>query len=120
MIESRSRPPYVDYPPLRLFRASGPAFHEGIEEHTIEAVPVRVYNLAKSVADCFKYRNKVGLDVAIEALRECLRSRRCTRDELHHYARICRVENVMRPYMEALACTATLPGIWLPRSGSGS
>jgi predicted transcriptional regulator of viral defense system len=102
MIESGSRPPRVDHPPLRVFRASGMSFHMGIEEHTIEAVPVRVYNLAKTVADCFKYRNRVGLDVAIEALRECLRSRRCARDEIHRYARICRVENVMRPYMEAL------------------
>ena len=69
----------------------------------IEAVPVRVYSVAKTVADCFKYRNKIGLDVAIEALRECLRARRCTRDELHPFARIDRIENVMRPYLEALA-----------------
>jgi predicted transcriptional regulator of viral defense system len=103
MIESGSRVPQVDYPPLRIFRASGEPFRAGAEEHTIEGVPVRVYNLPKTVADCFRYRNKIGLDVAIEALRECLRDRRCTRDELHHYARIDRVENVMRPYMEALA-----------------
>ena len=69
----------------------------------VEGVPVRVYSLPKTVADCFRYRNKIGLDVALEALRECLRSRRCPRDEIHHYARINRVENVMRPYMEAPA-----------------
>ena len=103
MIESGSRVPRVDYPPLRIFRASGKAFLSGIDEHPIEGVSVRVYNLPKTIADCFKYRNKIGLDLALEALRECLRSRRCSRDELHHYARISRVEQVMRPYLEALA-----------------
>lgn len=103
MIESGSRVPRVDYPPVRVFRASGGAFHAGIEEHTIEGVPVRVYSVPKTVADCFRYRTGIGLDVALEALRECLRGRRCTRDEIHHYARINRVENVMRPYLEALA-----------------
>jgi len=105
MIESGSRVPQVDYPPLRVFRASGEAFQAGVEEHTLEGVPVRVYSLPKTVADCFRYRNKIGLDVALEALRECLRSERFrhTRDEIHHYARINRVENVMRPYLEALA-----------------
>jgi hypothetical protein len=66
-------------------------------------VPVRVYGVAKTVADCFKYRNKIGLDVALEALREASRERKATSEEIHRYARICRVENVMRPYMEALA-----------------
>lgn len=103
MIESGSRVPRVDYPPLRIFRSSGEAFLSGIDEHPIEGVSLRVYNLPKTIADCFKYRNKIGLDLALEALRECLRSRRCSRDELHHYARICRVEQVMRPYLEALA-----------------
>jgi len=103
MVESGSRPPRVDYPPLQIFRGSGEAFHAGVEEHLIEGVQVHVYNLPKTVADCFKYRNKIGLDIAIESLRECLRARRCTRDELHHHARIDRVENVMRPYLAALA-----------------
>jgi predicted transcriptional regulator of viral defense system len=102
MIGSGSRAPRMDYPPLRIFRASGEAFRAGIEEHLIEGVSVRVYNLPKTVADCFRYRNKIGLDVAIEALRECLRSRRATRDDLHRYARIDRVENIMSPYMQAL------------------
>jgi hypothetical protein len=102
MIETGARAPRVDYPPVRIFRASGEAFRAGIEEHAIEGVAVRVYNLAKTVADCFRYRNKIGLDVALEALRECLRNRRATRDDLHRYARIGRVENVMRPYMAAL------------------
>lgn len=66
-----------------------------------EGVQVRVYSPAKTVADCFKYRNKIGLDVALEALRECRRERKCSVDELWHFARICRVANVMRPYLEA-------------------
>jgi len=87
--------------PLRIVRFSGKALTEGIEDHAIENVSVRIYNVAKTVADCFKYRHKIGLDVAIEALRDALRKRKCTVDELWHYARICRVTNVMRPYLEA-------------------
>jgi predicted transcriptional regulator of viral defense system len=102
LVESHARTPKLDYPPLRIFRASGEAFTAGVAEHEIESVVVRVTNIAKTVADCFKYRNKVGLDVALEALRECLRYRRATVSELTRYARICRVERVMRPYLEAM------------------
>ncbi|BAC90602.1 type IV toxin-antitoxin system AbiEi family antitoxin domain-containing protein [Gloeobacter violaceus] len=91
--------------PLRVVWFSGEAFTSGVEEYVVEGVPVRVYCLAKTVTDCFKYRNKIGLDVALEALRECRREGRCSMDELWHYARICRVANVMRPYLEALAET---------------
>ena len=101
-IDRAMRKPKVDYPPLRIFRFSGPSLQEGIEEKKIEGVSVRVYNPAKTVADCFKYRNKVGIDVAIEALKESWRSRLCTTDELIHYSRICRVQNIMQPYMEAI------------------
>ena len=101
-IDRTMRKPKVDYPPIRIFRFSGPSLNEGIEEKKIEAVSVRVYNPAKTVADCFKYRNKVGIDVAIEALKECWQSRRCTIDELVRYALICRVRNIMQPYMEAI------------------
>lgn len=101
-IDRAMRKPKVDYPPIRIFRFSGPSLKEGIEEKKIEGVSVRVYNPAKTVADCFKYRNKVGIDVAIEALKECWRSRRCEIDELVHYAKICRVQNIMQPYMEAI------------------
>ena len=101
-IDRVMRKPKVDYPPIRIFRFSGPSLKEGIEEKKIEGVAVRVYNPAKTVADCFKYRNKVGIDVALEALRECWRSRRCTIDELVHFATICRVRNIMQPYMEAI------------------
>lgn len=93
--------PRVEYPPLRIVRFSGAALREGVEEHVVEGVPVSVFSPAKTVADCFKYRNKVGLDVAIEALRECLRARRCSRDDLWYFGRVCRVHNVIRPYLEA-------------------
>ena len=102
-IGSKAWRPLVDRPTLRLARFSAPALEAGVEEHSIEGVIVHVYNPAKTVADCFKYRNKIGLDVALEALRDCRRQRRCTNDELWHYAKICRVANVMRPYMEATA-----------------
>lgn len=97
------RRPQVEYPPLRIVRFSGKALTEGIERHRIESVRVQVYNPAKTVADCFKYRNKIGLDVAIEALRDCLRSRKCTRELLWQYAKVCRVTEVMRPYLEAVS-----------------
>jgi len=90
-------------PPVRIVRFSGRALSAGIEEHTIDGVRVRIYSPAKTVADCFKYRNKIGLDVAIEALRDVLRRRRCTVDQLWKYAEICRVASVMRPYLESLA-----------------
>ncbi len=96
--------PRLKYPPLRIVHFSRVALNAGIEEHQIEGVTVHVYSPAKTVADCFKYRNKIGLDLAIEALRECWRVRpRCTMDDLWHYATICRVHNVMRPYLESLS-----------------
>lgn len=87
---------------LRIVRFSGPALHEGVETHTIEGVPLRVYNPAKTVADCFKFRHKIGLDVALEALRETWRERRATMKDLEHYAQFNRVAKVMRPYFESL------------------
>jgi predicted transcriptional regulator of viral defense system len=98
----KARLPRVEYPPLRIFRFSGPALTTGVEEHRVEGVPVKVYGPAKTVADCFKYRNKVGLDVALEALRDCWRQRRATMDEIWRAAQVCRVANVMRPYLESL------------------
>lgn len=94
--------PRVDYPPLRIVRFSGPALTAGVEEHHIGGVTVKVYGPAKTVADCFKYRNKIGLDVALEALRDCRRQRKATMDELWQAARVCRMANVMRPYLESL------------------
>ncbi len=95
--------PRLEYPPLRIVYFSQAALIAGVEEHKLEGVTVHVYSPAKTVADCFKYRNKIGLDVAIEALRECRRARHCTMDDLWHYSAICRVRNVMRPYLESLA-----------------
>lgn len=94
--------PRIDSLPVRIVRFSGKALTEGVEPHTVEGVVVRVFNPAKTVADCFKYRNKIGLDVALEALRDTWKKRRCTMDDLWHYAKICRVANVMRPYLESL------------------
>ena len=90
-------------PNLVLTRYSGAALTEGVESHRIEGRTVRIYDVAKTLADCFKYRNKIGLDVALEALREAWRERRFTMDALDRYARICRVRHVMRSYLEALA-----------------
>ena len=101
-IDRRARRPALPYPPLRVVRFTGEALTKGIETHRVEGQTVRVYALAKTVADCFKYWNKIGLDVALEALREAWRDRRFTMDEMDRYARICRVEHVMRPYIEAL------------------
>ena len=92
----------LKYPPLRVFRYSGAALTEGVERHLLEGQQVRVYGVAKTLADCFKYRNKIGLDVALEALRDAWRARKFNMNELHHYSKVCRVQEVMRPYLEAL------------------
>jgi len=86
---------------LRIIRATGEALTAGVERHTIEQVEVPITNPAKTVADCFKYRSQVGLDVAVEALRDCIRTRRATVDDLWRFATIDRVQNVIRPYIEA-------------------
>jgi predicted transcriptional regulator of viral defense system len=95
--------PTRDTVPLRTVRLSGEAFTAGIAEHVVDRVPVRLYAPAKTVADCFKFRNQIGLEVALEALREYWQSRTGSIDEVWHYAGICRVQNVMRPYLEALS-----------------
>ncbi len=100
-LDRRAARPRVRHPKTRIVRFSGKALTEGVEEHIIEGVQVKIYRPAKTVADCFKYRNKIGLDVALEALREVLRGRKCSTDELWKYAKICRVTKTMRPYMEA-------------------
>lgn len=97
-----ARTPAITSPSLRVIRLTGPSLSEGIEIHSVEGVSVRVYSTAKTVADCFKFRNKIGLDVAIEALKDCLHQKKATVNEIYRYAKICRVSNVIRPYMEAL------------------
>lgn len=101
-IGEKDRLPATDLP-LRVVRFSGAALTEGVEERRIEGVAVRVTSPAKTVADCFKYRHKIGLDVAVEALRLCIDTRQCNRSDLWRYAGIDRVTNVMRPYLEALS-----------------
>ena len=101
-VDRKARLPRLDYPKLRVFRFSGSALEEGVAEHNIEGVTVRVTTPSRTVADCFKYRNKIGRDVAIEALRDGRRQRRCTNDELWRYAKLCRMTRVMHPYLEAI------------------
>ena len=101
-IENKSLAPKLDFPPLRVVRFSGAALTEGVEEHVVDGVTIRITGVAKTVADCFKYRNKIGLDVALEALREAWHEKRMTSDDLWRYAKICRVANVMRPYLDSL------------------
>ena len=101
-VDRKAQRPVVTGLPVRLVRFSGPALREGVEEHVIEGVTVQITSPAKTVADCFKYRNKIGLDVALEALREGWRSRKVKADDLWRYSKVCRVSNVMRPYLESL------------------
>ena len=96
-----SHAPRLDYPPIKMVQFTGEAYSEGIEEYERDGVPLRVYSVAKTVADCFKHRNKIGLDVALEALRDALAQKKVTANALWRYAQICRVANVMRPYLEA-------------------
>ena len=94
--------PKIDYPPLKMVQFTGEAYSAGIEEVEREQVKLRIYCVAKTVADCFKHRNKIGLDVALEALKEARAKKVVSADELWRYAKICRVANVMRPYLEAI------------------
>lgn len=101
-IPHHSPTPRLDQPALRVVRMSGAALTEGIEPIVIDGVEVPVFNAAKTVADCFKYRNKIGLDVALEALRDGWSQRKLSMDALWHYATVDRVANVMRPYLESV------------------
>ena len=102
-IPNKAHRPRFDYPPLRIVRFSGLPLSEGVEEHQTDDGLVRVYGIAKTVADCFRYRNKIGLDIAMESLRECRRERRATLDELWHYAAVDHMSVVMRTYLEAVS-----------------
>ena len=101
-IGEKDRRPVSDTPRLRIVRFSRQSLKFGQTTHDVEGVPLRVFSVAKTVADCFKYRNKIGLDVALEALRESIRGRKATVDDLWQAAKVCRVANVMKPCMEAL------------------
>ena len=101
-LERGTRKPRLDYPPTRFFWFSGLAFDQGIETHTLDDVPVRIYDPEKTLADCFRYRNQLGMDVVLEALRLWRERRRKKLDALLKYARMRHVERAMRPYLEAM------------------
>jgi len=101
-LPARVRRPQLDYPRLRVARFSGAALTEGVKRRRIEGVEVRLYCAAKTVADCFKYRNKIGVDVAVEALRDYTRKYRGGATQLAYFARVCRVTRVMQPYLDSL------------------
>lgn len=101
-LDRRARRPALRDPRLRIVRFGGRALSEGVATHRIERQSVRIYGVAKTLADLFKYRNKIGMDVVLEALHDAWRSRRFTMDEIDRFARVCRVERVMRPYLESL------------------
>ncbi len=101
-LSEKARKPRVNYPRLRVARFSGAALTSGIETHQVEGVDIRVYSAAKTVADCFKYRNKVGVDVAVEALRDFRRAHRGGATDLARFAKVCRVTRVMQPYLDAI------------------
>ncbi|MFO0291729.1 MAG: type IV toxin-antitoxin system AbiEi family antitoxin domain-containing protein [Rhodospirillales bacterium] len=102
-IDRNAWKPTVQHPPLRVLRFGGKALTVGVEIHTIEGIAVPIYGVAKTVVDCFRYRNKIGLDVALEALRESLRKRRCAPNELWRLAHELRILSIMKPYLEAMA-----------------
>lgn len=97
-----SHVPKLDYPPLKMVQFTGEAYTGGVEVFARDKVTLRVYGVAKTVADCFKHRNKIGLDVALEALRDARSQKKASADDLWRFAKICRVANVMRPYLEAV------------------
>jgi predicted transcriptional regulator of viral defense system len=96
-------PPGLHHPPLRVFWLTGPVFRAGVETHMLDGIPVKIYSAPKTIADCFKYRNKIGIGVAVEALRTLGEQGQLDPDKLLHFARICRVEAVVKPYLRALA-----------------
>jgi predicted transcriptional regulator of viral defense system len=101
-IDFKARLPNVNSPPLRIVRFADSALKQGVDQRVIEGVPVRITTPARTVVDCFVYRNKIGLDVALEALRDCWRQKKATMNDLHAAAKNRRMEKVMRPYLESL------------------
>ena len=94
--------PRLNHPPIKIYRFSSQAFTDGVERHELDGVSVPIYNMEKTLADCFKFRNKIGLDTAMEAVRFYRERKSVNVDALMHFAKICRVEKVMRPYLEAI------------------
>ncbi|PAU95405.1 transcriptional regulator [Aliifodinibius salipaludis] len=98
-----SRDPKLDHPPIKVYRFSGKSLTEGVKEHEVDGIKVQIYNPAKTIADCFKFRNKIGLDIAIEALKDGMRENKTSFNDIERFANICRVQNVIRPYAETIA-----------------
>jgi predicted transcriptional regulator of viral defense system len=101
-LDAKAWTPKLDSPPIRIVRFSGEAQRHGVQEHDIEGGRIRVYSPAKTVADCFKFRHKIGINAAVGALRACYLQKKLSAGELWEAARVCRMTNVMRPYVESL------------------
>ena len=101
-VSRHSRLPWLDYPPLSVHKFSDDAFNAGIEKHKIDSVDVQIYSVEKTLADCFKFRNKIGMDVAVEAIKHYKSRKNIDIEKLLEYSRICRVEKVITPYIEAV------------------
>lgn len=95
-------PPRLNYPPLRIFHFSTACYQAGIQDHVLDGVAVKIYGPEKTVVDCFKFRNQIGLDVAIDALKQCIQKYHSKPANFMEFARICRVDNIIKPYLEAL------------------
>jgi predicted transcriptional regulator of viral defense system len=106
-IKGHARQPKHRYPPMRFVRFGKKALNEGIERRMIEGVTVKITSPAKTIVDCFRFRNKIGVDIAISAMREALRKRRCTPDDIFKHARSLRIASVVRPYLEAMTTDET-------------
>lgn len=100
-VPRNSRIPSLDYPPIQAHRFSNEAYNSGIENHAIDGVPIKIYNPEKTLADCFKFRNKIGMEVVLEALKLYRSRQKFNLEKLLKYAKICRVKNIMTPYLEA-------------------
>jgi predicted transcriptional regulator of viral defense system len=98
----RTKPPKIEHPPLRVFWFSDPALSAGVETVVLDGIEVRIFDLPKTVVDCFRFRNKLGLDLAVEALNQAIKRKGVQPAELLRYARLCRAERVMLPYIEAI------------------
>lgn len=101
-IARNAQTPRIDYPPVKTYRFCDASFEAGIEEHTIDGMKIKIFSAAKTIADCFKFRNKIGFDVALEALKLGLERKKATPDQIMKCAKVCRIERVITPYLEAL------------------
>jgi predicted transcriptional regulator of viral defense system len=97
-----SHAPRIDYPPIKMVQLTGDVYAKGVEVFERDGVKLRLYSVAKTVADCFKHRNKIGIDVALEALKDARAGNKASVDDIWRYAKICRVTNVIRPYLESI------------------